>query len=213
MKLSTYFKQDFPKHLSQLQFRPVNQVLKDLFHDPMLVLFGGRDWAHIQQDLAPIPRQQRAHFIYALLAIVLTDQCIQTYFKTAYPAWREATAYPKFGWSGFGLHNENPYKLIAVAESCGLVDRAALHALLPEFVEFLQDVATAHFTREMPVVDVRQFFRHLLSDDINALQSGTVLPALQAMARESWLPKTHCEPQGAAASSQPSPGVLRWRTA
>jgi len=210
MKLATYFKQDFPKHLSQLQFRPVNQVLKDLFHDPLLVLFGGRDWSHVQQDLAPIPRHQRAHFVYALLTIVLTDQCIQTYFKTAYPAWREATAYPKFGWSGFGLHNENPYKLIAVAESSGLVDRTALHALMPEFVEFLQDVVTAHFTREMPTVDVRQFFRHLLNDDINAFQSGMVLPALQAMARGAWLGKASGDPQGLAV---PAAGVLHWRTA
>lgn len=209
MKLASYFKQDFPKHLSQLQFRPVNQVLKDLFHDPFLVLFGGRDWAHVQQDLAPIPRNQRAHFVYALLAIVLTDQCIQTYFKSAYPAWREATAYPKFGWSGFGLHNENPYKLVSVAESSGLVDRTALQALLPEFVEFLQDVVHAHFARELPAVDVPQFFQHLLADGINAHQSGTVLPALQATARQTWLPAD----AQAAATQAVRGSALQLRTA
>lgn len=205
MKLASYFHQPFPTHLSQLQLRPASQVLRDLFHDPMLVIFGGRDWAHVQQDLAPIPRAQRAHCVYALLAIVLTDQCLQRYFRSAYPVWREATAYPKFGWTGFGLHAENPYKLVSVAESSGLVDRTALQDLLPEFVEFFRDLVSAHFSRELPTVDVQAFFQHILADGINAHRSGSVLPLFDDLARQAW-----CRPQAQAFASGTH---WRWRTA
>lgn len=205
MKLASYFKQEFPKHLSQLHFRPVKQVLKDLFHDPHLVLFGGRDWVDIEQDLAPIPQAQRAHCVYALLAIVLTDRCMQTHFKAAYPAWRQATAYPKFGWSGFGLHHENPYKLISVAESSGLVEPLALHALLPEFVEFFLELVSTHFARELPTVNVRQLLCHILNDDINRHRQGTVLPLLHARASQAWLApealQAPATPRGALATA------------
>ena len=210
MKLASYFQQPFPMHLSQLQLRPANQVLRDLFHDPLLVIFGGRDWAHVQQDLAPIPRAQRAHCVYALLAIVLTDQCLQRYFRSAYPVWREATAYPKFGWTGFGLHAENPYKLLSVAESSGMVDPEALLALLPEFVEFFRELVSAHFSRELPTVDVQQFFQRLLDDGINLHRSGSVLPRFDGLARQAW-----CRPdalQAAGACQHASTVQWRWRT-
>jgi len=187
MKLETYFNQGFQKHLSLLQFRPVNQVLKDLFHDQSLVFFGGRDWACIQQDLASIPRQERAHFVYALLTIVLTDQCMQAYFKSAYPQWRQATGYPKFGWCGFGLNNENPYKLLAKAETSGLVDPDMLQVLMPEFVVFMRRIVQDYFSQYLPQVSTQRFFSHVLSDGINQYEEGSVVSALRTLARSVWL--------------------------
>jgi len=196
MKLETYFNQGFQKHLGQLQFRPVNQVLKDLFHDASLVFFGGRDWVYIQQDLAGIPHAERAHFVYALLTIVLTDQCMQAYFKSDYPHWRQATGYPKFGWCGFGLNNENPYKLLAKAEASGLVDVQTLNTLMPEFVVFMRNIVRDYFSQHLPRSSVQRFFSHLLSDGINQYEEGSVVPALRTLARRVWL-------EGSAPASSP----------
>lgn len=210
MKLDTYFNQGFQKHLGLLQFRPVNQVLKDLFHDSSLVFFGGRDWTHIQQDLAGIPRAERAHFVYGLLTIVLADQCMQAYFKSDYPQWRQATAYPKFGWCGFGLNNENPYKLLAKAEMSGLVDVQTLNALMPEFVVFMRNIVKDYFAQHLPHTSPQRFFTHVLGDGINQYQEGSVVPALRALARRVWLESS--------ASAVGTPGdeesmVLDWAAA
>lgn len=203
MKLETYFNQGFQKHLGLLQFRPVNQVLKDLFHDSSLVFFGGRDWAHIHQDLADIPRAERAHFVYGLLTIVLTDQCMQAYFKSDYPQWRQATGYPKFGWCGFGLNNENPYKLLAVAERSGLVDVQMLNTLMPEFVVFMRNIVKDYFGQYLPNTSAQRFFSHVLNDGINQYQEGTLVPALHTLARRVWL-----ETIAPATNSVPDPEVV-----
>ena len=73
MTFKRYFSKDFPKDLATLQLGTVPQVLRDIFHDPDLLCFGGKDWKHVTQDLELIAVHDRPRFVLSLLAMVLTD--------------------------------------------------------------------------------------------------------------------------------------------
>ena len=51
MTFKRYFSKDFPKDLFALQLSHVPQVLKDIFNDDDLCVFGGKDWANVAKDL------------------------------------------------------------------------------------------------------------------------------------------------------------------
>ncbi len=179
MTFKRYFSKDFPKDLSHLQLSHVPQVLKDIFHDKDLLCFGGKDWKHVAQDLESIAMHKRPRFVLSLLAMVLTDQCMQTYFKASYATWRVQTNYPKFAWMRFGLYNENPLKLLAVPERAGLLPVEQTLALLPEFVSFYQELVADYLNKNMPQVTPALFFKSVFKDGIMQLDDGLVLPAFK----------------------------------
>ncbi|OGV68000.1 MAG: hypothetical protein A2283_10695 [Lentisphaerae bacterium RIFOXYA12_FULL_48_11] len=107
--IKDYFYGQFPEHLQQLEYQRPNDVVREnIMRDSTVVFFGGRDWENVRADLQRIPDIDRPLFILCLLMVVLTDQCLYSYFHDHYSNWRSKTSYPKFGWSGFGPHNENP---------------------------------------------------------------------------------------------------------
>ena len=91
MRIENYFEHDFQKDIAKLQFNEVPQVLRDILHDPELLLFGGKNWSHLAHDLEHIEPNVRPAFILCLFAVVATDQCMQSYFKSHYPRWRTHT--------------------------------------------------------------------------------------------------------------------------
>lgn len=121
----------------------------------------------------------RPRFVLSLLAMVLTDQCMQTYFKSSYASWRAQTKYPKFAWMRFGLYNENPLKLLAVPERAGLLPVEQTLALLPEFVSFYQELVADCLKKNMPQVTPALFFKSVFKDGIMQLNDGVVLPAFK----------------------------------
>ena len=188
MTFKRYFSKDFSKDLATLQLGPVPQVLKDIFHDQGLLCFGGKDWKNVAQDLESIAVHDRPRFVLSLLAMVLTDQCMQTYFKSSYPTWRAQTNYPKFAWMRFGLYNENPLKLLAVPERAGLLPVAQTLALMPEFVSFYLELVADYLQKNMPQVTPEVFFQSVFKDGIMQLDDGVVLAAFKRALKQALHP-------------------------
>jgi hypothetical protein len=179
MNLKRYFSKDFQQDLRALHLVNAPQVLKDIFCDDELCCFGGKDWAHVAQDLEAVPEQNRPCFVLSLLAVVLTDQCIQTHFKSSYKRWHQQTNYPKFAWISLGLHHENPLKILTRPESEGLLPVASTVALVPEFVQFFIELMGDYLQQNMPQVSTEQFFQAVIKSGIMDLQGGEVLGAFK----------------------------------
>lgn len=179
MTLESYFNSSFQTDVAKLQFRVVPQVLKDILHDQDLVLFGGKNWSAVQEDLAHIKPENRSLFILSLLILVATDQCMQSYFKSHYPHWRAQTAYPKFGWTRFGLYNENPLKLLSIPEMAGLLDAKETCSLMPEFVLFYRQQIQEYARMHCPGLTADYFFEKLCRDAIFDLEEGEVVNAFK----------------------------------
>ncbi len=176
-----YFYGRFPSQLGRLAFRRPNDVVRDhIMRDPAVVFFGGPDWENVAADLSTVPENDRPRFILSLWMVVLTDQALYTYFRDAYEAWRSRTNFPKFGWSGFGPHNENPFKILWAPEREGIIDTDALLALVPNFVRFFVDETSTYFRQHIPAVDVCRYYQAIRGDRGYAFNQGRVVPRVKA---------------------------------
>jgi hypothetical protein len=201
MNIEHYFNTDFQSDIAKLKFSEVPQVLKDILHDQNLVLFGGKNWSHVKADLEPMDLEVRPLFVLCLFAVVATDQCMQSYFKQHYADWRNATAYPKFAWTRFGLYNENPLKLLSAPELAGLLDMSRASGLMREFVLFYRNLVADYFDMHATGLSAEMFFTKLLQDDIMALDEGLLVAAFKQEAFDL-LPKSACN------SSSPAQGYF-----
>jgi hypothetical protein len=182
MNLIKYFNHGFQCDIGKLNFVDVPQVLKDILNDKDLIQFGGKNWSRAPDDLDNIDVELRPMFVLCLFALVATDQCMQTYFKPHYADWRAQTAYPKFGWTRFGLYNENPLKLLSVPEQLQLVDAEKTSALMREFVGFYRTLVADYCQLHAPHLSDDLFFSRLLQDDIFSLGEGRVVAAFKQAA-------------------------------
>ncbi len=182
MSIVAYFNQGFQRDIGKLHFSEVPQVLKDILNDKDLIQFGGKNWSRVEDDLQYIDLELRPLFILCLFALVATDQCMQTYFKQHYAEWRAQTAYPKFGWTRFGLYNENPLKLLSVPEQLQLFDAAKTSALMREFVGFYRTLVADYCHLHAPQLSADLFFSRLLQDDIFSKGEGQVVAAFKQAA-------------------------------
>lgn len=189
MTIEHYFNSSFQIDVAKLQFKQVPQVLKDILHEQELVLFGGKNWSSVQNDLAAIDPENRPMFVLCLLLLVATDQCMQTYFKSHYAHWRAQTAYPKFGWTRFGLYNENPLKLLSAPERAGLLDVNATCELMQEFAAFYQRQIHDYVRLHAPELTAELFLGKLCQDAIFDLQEGRAVRAFK-QAMRPWLQKS-----------------------
>jgi hypothetical protein len=177
-----YFNRGFQQDIAKLQFNQAPQVLKDILDDQNLVLFGGKNWACAPEDLKTIDPLVRPMFVLCLFALVTTDQCMQTYFKQHYGDWRAQTAYPKFGWTRFGLYNENPLKILSVPEQAQCVDMEKTAALMREFVDFYRTLVADYCHLHAPQITPDMFFTKLLQDDIFRWREGRLVAAFKQAA-------------------------------
>ena len=190
MTLKRYFSKDFQKDLAALHLMDVPKVLKDIFNDQELLCFGGKDWVHVSKDLAPMAPPDRPRFVLSLLAVVLTDQCMQTHFKSSYAQWREQTNYPKFAWVRFGLYNENPLKILSMPERAGLLSVDQTLALMPEFVAFYLELMGDYLEKNMPHISLERFCQAIFKDGIMELEGGQVLAAFKHVFEQAVFPST-----------------------
>ncbi len=137
-----------------------------------MLFFGGRHWKHVFGDLAKVPRQDFPHFILSLFMIVLTDQCLYTYQRDMYKLWREKTNYPKFGWSGFGPHNENPFMLLWIPEKEKIIDPDYLNKFMAEFVKFMVNETICFLKENLPTLEPNQFFNCIKQDSAYSFHTG-----------------------------------------
>lgn len=179
MSIVHYFNHGFQRDIAKLQFHEVPQVLKDILDDPNLVLFGGKNWPTVQDDLKNIDPEVRPMFVLCLFALVATDQCMQTYFKHEYADWRAQTQYPKFAWTRFGLYNENPLKLLSLPEQSGMLDAAKTCDLMREFAVFYRGLITDYCRVHAPELSSDQFFTRLLQDGIFGFNGGDVVASFK----------------------------------
>jgi hypothetical protein len=184
MSIVKYFNHGFQSDIGKLQFTEVPKVLRDILNDKDLIQFGGKNWSHVQEDLQDIDPELRPMFVLCLFALVATDQCMQTYFKPYYADWRVQTAYPKFGWTRFGLYNENPLKLLSVPEQMQLVDVEKTCALMRDFMGFYRSLVTDYCHQHAPQLSVDLFFTRLLQDEIFEMGEGQLVAAFKHAASD-----------------------------
>ncbi len=182
MSIVKYFDHGFQSDIGKLQFTEVPKVLKEILNDKDLIQFGGKNWSRVQEDLQGIDAPLRPMFVLCLFALVATDQCMQTYFKPYYADWRAQTAYPKFGWTRFGLYNENPLKLLSVPEQMQLVDVAQTCALMRDFVGFYRSLVADYCHQHAPQLSADLFFSRLLQDEIFTMGEGQLVAAFKQAA-------------------------------
>ena len=139
--------------------------------DPGVVFFGGPDWDNVAADLRTIPETDRNRFFLCLFMVVLTDQALYTYFPDSYTTWQSRNfhgdlniKYPKFGWAGFGPHNDEPFELLLAPEREGVINVNEAHAFVPEFVEFFVNETRDYFQQHLPTIDVNSYFDSIKND-------------------------------------------------
>lgn len=175
-----YFYSVFPGQLKQLSYSRPNPIAGKAFGVENVPFFGGRDWKNVASDLAGIPPSDRVPFVLSVFMIVLTDQALYTNSPDNYERWRRHTAFPKFGWTGFGIHNENPFKLLWAPERERLVDAEDLIAAMPDFVDFLIAETAQVIAQYSLTVAPATHFDGVLRDPAYQFNEGTVVPAFKA---------------------------------
>lgn len=143
--------------------------------DNAVMFFGGRDWERVADDLQGIPANDKPLFVLCLFMVVLTDQCLYTHFPDGYPRWRRQTGFPKFGWAGFGPHNENPLKILSAAEREGEIVAEEVIQIIPEFVAFMIEEVQDFFQANLPGIESAAFFEYIERDGAFAYDEGKIV--------------------------------------
>lgn len=182
MSIDTYFYQRFPRQFAKLGFTRPNEISLEHCHadDPGIVFFGGSEWGRVARDIATVPAEDRPYFVLCVFMAVVTDQCLHSYFPESYLAWRKHTNFPKFGWTGFGSHHENPFKLLWAPEREKCVNVDAVLDLMSEFAAFFSDATNRFFSANIPDVDPKAFFESIMQDRAYAFDEGRLVQGFQA---------------------------------
>lgn len=153
--MKSYFFTTFPGQLAQCC--PLRTRMGD--HEVELI-----GWASIVEQIKDLKDEEKLNFILSFFMMVLTDQCLYTYFSGSYRAWREGTRFPKFGWHGYGPHNENPFELLNRFEDEFGADEPMVKAKSKEFVQFYLEETRAYFERMNFPIPMEKFTECIKSD-------------------------------------------------
>lgn len=148
-------------------------------NDPNVLFFGGRNWENFESDVENIPEEDRQLFILALFMIVISDQNLYRYFKDEYPKWRNRTMFPKFGWSGFGPHIENPMKILTIPEKKGYFKNEEIKKLVTSFIEFCWAEIEEILERYDLKIDRPAFFQSMVNDPEFVNATGGLAEAIR----------------------------------
>jgi hypothetical protein len=181
MSFNHYFYSQFNNHLNLLQYdfraRSIHPEM-----DQATQFFGGFEWKNVRRDLTKIPEEYRSLFVLSLFMITVTDQAMFTYFRSHYQKWRERTAFPKFGWLGFGYHNENPMQILWAPEREQVIAPDQMIHLLPDFVAFWINETTRLLQADYSEISVKAFFSSITSDKAwLQANDGKIIPELKRL--------------------------------
>ena len=177
--MKDYFYNKFPGQLRKVEFQRPNEIEREIFEDENILFFGGPDWEGVSDDLSTVPLIDRPYFILSLLMVVLTDQCIYTYFQGSYTTWKNQTNFPKFGWSGFGPHDENPLKVLWAPEREMVIEPDDIVDILPEFVTFYMDDTERFFTENLPHIVHPDFINSIIHDRAYGFNEGRIVQSFK----------------------------------
>lgn len=179
-----YFYCLFQNQLRQLTYFMPSRNLSERYDLKNVPFFGGPDWNNAKEDLSGIPENDRPRFILSLFMVVITDQAILTYNRQFYNQWREETRFPKFGCFGFGIHNENPFKLLSTPESQDLVNVQNVIDLMPEFVDFFIGESTKVLIGEGRLQSLDSHFQGIMTDQAYDASRGNIVTDFMAELRK-----------------------------
>jgi len=169
MKVQEYRKNEFPGDLRKLEFQRPNSVIlnnpESFRTDSNTIYFGGRDWENITNDISNIEKNNREYFFLCLFTITIIDLTMFTYYKESYETFRRLTMYPKFGWSGFGPHYENPKKLLLIPENEGLLNRKKIEEYIDDYIDLLIDECNSFFGIKIPEITTKDFISKIVHDN------------------------------------------------
>ena len=168
--IAEYFYKRFPSDFARIDFKKANELLAP---EPA-VFFGGENWENVRRDLTRVSKGNREKCVLSLFMITITEQVIYTYHRTSYAAWRSRTGFPKFGWSGYGFHHENPFILLQRPVDAGVVTAEQLCALMPEFTRFYLQATGDYIKRHLPQIKMAKFLRGLMRDHAYVAANGPV---------------------------------------
>lgn len=175
MSILKYFKQLFPHHLMRLEFKKPSRVVShNIMKDPSVIFFGGKNWENVKSDLNKIPIKERESFVLCLFMIVLTDQCIRAHFNEIYSKWRGMTNFPKFGWSGFGPHHENPMKILWIPEKGKMIDIKKVIDIVPDFAKMFAQEVNGYINTNFFNLDHLKFLEAISQDPEFQFNEGQV---------------------------------------
>lgn len=179
-----YFYKRFPSQAARLKFQRPNDIVRDcIMHDSDVAFFGGENWGNVAEDLATVPVPDRSRFILSLFMVILTDQALYTYFHNYYHAWRSKTNFPKFGWSGLGPHNENPFKILWAPEREQIIagnELTGILAFVPDFMKFCVSESTSYFNKHLPTIEMGAYFDAIRHDNSYSFNEGAIVPRVKA---------------------------------
>jgi hypothetical protein len=177
MRISEYLKEKFPFELKKMCFIPIpDDCIKCLSNNPCgqgideyTIFFGGNEWENFYKDIKNIDKENLEYFFVCLFTIITIDVGLYTYYKEYYNQFREKTRYPKFGWynKGFGISPFfiNPYKLIQVPESNGLLNKESLSKYIDEYINLFILECNEFFKNNETSIKTNEFIKKILNDD------------------------------------------------
>ena len=91
--------------------------------------------------------------------------------------------YPKFGWSGFGPHYENPKQLLLIPQKINLVNYDYLLNHVEEYIDLFIEECDKFFGKNIPEIQTNDFIIRFLGEPDMQLQQeekGTVIELILA---------------------------------
>jgi hypothetical protein len=104
---------------------------------------------------------------------------IFSHYRNYYSIFRNKTRYPKFGWSGFGPHYENPKKLLDIPFQKGLLKIEKID--LDEYIELFISETNSFFESNLNQIRTEDFFNSLLTDkdfQVSQDEISTITPLI-----------------------------------
>lgn len=163
LNLNKYAKQQFLNDINTLKLeRPNFLILKaDDRADSNTRFFGGKEWEHYNLNISNVELSNRKYFCLCLFAMVCADQNMFANHNKHYYEFRKTFTYPKFGWTGFGMHFEKPSFLLSVPSKAGVDFSSITTEELNEFVADQFKQAKSFLPKTLPVWD---FFKDMIND-------------------------------------------------
>ena len=167
--LQEYLRHQFMEDCRNLKLRKPNSVIQahasDFRVDADTQYFGGFNWADFDQNMASVEQAYQSYFCLGLFCHCILDMTMFSYFKEYYAAFRSRTIIPKFGWSGFGVHYNNPTLLINLPEQKGILNATNVSILLQVYGDYWETCIQEMITQYQPSLTVPVMLKAVLSDD------------------------------------------------
>lgn len=163
MSLNKYARQQFLIDIKTLKLEQPNSVIFkfDRRVDLHTRFFGGKEWKRYHLDISNVELSNRKYFCLCLFAMVCADQNMFANHNEHYYEFRKTFTYPKFGWTGYGIHFEKPSFLLSVPSQAGVDFDGITTEELNEFVVDQFKQAKSFLPKSLPVWD---FFKDMIND-------------------------------------------------